>query len=84
MHVVPVHRLLDGVVSMNPERECHCHDEDESGCADCGNPLGPYNFTGVCKGCQRDRDAEKQWERIDAIAQPRPSGDATTTTGDAT
>lgn len=39
--------------------DCHCGNEHaESFCADCDNPLGPFNFTGVCKACQRERDRE--------------------------
>lgn len=39
--------------------DCTCHEREENLCSDCENPLGRFNFTGVCKACQKERDQEK-------------------------
>jgi ribosomal protein S14 len=36
-------------------------------CDDCGNPLGPYNMTGICRVCLRVRQAECRHERASKV-----------------
>ncbi len=64
---------------MSPQ-SWHFEDGDEDGCTDCGNPLGPYNITGICKGCTREREVEKADAILDrmlderATKEPRDGG----------
>jgi hypothetical protein len=35
---------------------CHCNDDEDTHtdiCDACGNPLGPFNMTYLCKSCTR-------------------------------